>query len=294
MPAGVRGLLTTAVVGLSMAAAGCRSSVLIRPDDPAFARAQGRLAQTTAQVDSQGGPLPERVLVLQAEGFYRYRFQPPRRGFLGYAAQFAASAIEISALQSVSEALDIYDLRLRTSDAAVQLWETYLSRFPDGAYRPLVLYRLGWAYRSAAAAGFPRASGNDAFAQLRREFPDSPLLPLAADALKLPWKSKSVATAWSVVPGLGQMYVGATGRGTVHLLVGLAAVAMIAAPTVAAFQRRHDLTWGHDWPLLVVGAGGLLVLSLDYTAAYQDALQRVVEWNDRLQDGFEDAHRDAP
>ena len=133
------------------------------------------------------------------------------------------------------------------------------SRYPAGALRPLVLYRLGWAYRSTEAAGLPRKSGNEAFAQLRRECPGSPLSALAAEAHGLDWKSKDAATGWSVVPGLGQMYAGAYGQGSVHLLVALAAATMMVAPVVVAYERRHDLTWGDDWPLLVVGVGGLLV-----------------------------------
>jgi len=281
-------------MGAPLAMTACASSVLIHPDDQTFARSERHLGATSAYVESLKPPPAEAAIVLQAEGLYRYRFDPPARGFTSYAAEFAASAIEIPALQSMSGALDIFDLRLRMSDGAVQLWETYLSRYPGGALRPLVLYRLGWAYRSTEAAGLPRKSGDEAFAQLRREYPASPLSALAADAHELRWKSKDAATGWSVVPGLGQMYVGAYGAGSVHLLVALAAVTMMVAPVVVAYDRRHDLTWGHDWPLLVVGVGGLLVLSLDYTVAYQDAIKRVVDWNDRVENGFEDRHPEAP
>jgi len=279
---------------LPMAMSACASSVLIRPDDQTFARSERHLIATGAYVDKVKAPPDESAVVLQAEGLYRYRFDPPARGFTSYAAEFAASAIEIPALQSMSGALDIFDLRLRMSDGAVQLWETYLSRYPAGALRPLALYRLGWAYHSTEAAGLPRRSGDEAFAQLRREYPGSPLSALAAEAHGLPWKSKDAATGWSVVPGLGQMYVGGYGQGSVHLLVALAAVTMMVAPVVVAYERRHDLAWGNDWPLLVVGVGGLLVLSLDYTVAYQDAIKRVVEWNDRVENAFEDTHPGAP
>jgi hypothetical protein len=202
--------------------------------------------------------------------------------------------LEIPALQAMSGTLDIFDLRLRMSDGAVQLWETYLSRYRGGGLRSLALYRLGWAYRSKGAAGLPRKSGDDAFAELRREFPESPLSCLAAEASGLAWKSKDTATAWSVVPGLGQMYVGRYGQGSVHLLVALAAATMIVAPIAIGYERRRDLTWSHDWPLLAVGVGGLFALSLDYTVAYQGAVQGVVEWNDRIEDAFERAHPDAP
>jgi hypothetical protein len=282
------------IVALPAVINACASSVLIRPDDQTFARSERHLVTTSAYVGNLKPPPAEGALVLQAEGLYRYRFDPPARGFTSYAAEFGASATEIPVLQAMSGALDIFDLRLRASDGAVQLWETYLSRYPAGALRPLVLYRLGWAYHSTEAAGLPRKSGDEAFAQLRREYPGSPLSALAADAHGLDWKSKDAATGWSVVPGLGQMYVGGYAQGSVHLLVALAAVTMMVAPVVVAYDRRHDLTWGHDWPLLVVGVGGLLVLSLDYTFAYQDAIKRVVEWNDRLENAFEDQHPEAP
>jgi hypothetical protein len=284
----------SALVVLPAALSACASSALIRPDDQTFARSERHLVATGAYVANAKTPPNEAALVLQAEGLYRYRFDPPTRGFESYAAEFAASAIEIPALQSMSGALDIFDLRLRMSDGAVQLWETYLSRYPNGTLRPLVLFRLGWAYHSTGAAGLPRKSGDEAFAQLRREYPNSPLSMLAADAHGLDWKSKDAATGWSVVPGLGQMYVGGYGQGSVHLLVALAAATMLVAPIAVAYERRHDLTWGGDWPLLAVGVGGLLILSLDYTVAYQDAIKRVVEWNDRVEGAFEEAHPEEP
>jgi hypothetical protein len=284
----------SALVVLLAAMSACSSSVLIRPEDQTFARSERHLVATKTYVEKVKVPPEEAALVLQAEGLYRYRFDPPARGFTSYAAEFAASTIEIPAIQSMSGALDIFDLRLRMSDGAAQLWETYLSRYPNGAFRSLVLYRLGWAYHSTGAAGFPRKSGDEAFAQLHREYPDSPLSMLAASSHGLNWKSKDAATEWSVIPGLGQMYVGRYGQGSIHLLVALAAATMMVAPLVVAYDRRHDLTWGRDWPLLALGAGGLVVLSLDYTAAYKDAIQQVVEWNDRIESAFEDAHPAAP
>jgi hypothetical protein len=288
--------LTALVLALSLASAnlGCGASVVIRPDDPVFARAQTRLTRTVARIEAARAPADQTALMLQAESLYRYRFAPPPRGFVSYAAEFAASAIEIPALQSLSGALDIHELRLRAPDGAVQLWESYLARYPGGELRPLALYRLGWAYRSTGAAGLPRKSGDEAFAQLQRESPGSPLAVLAASTQGLAWKSKDAASAWSAVPGLGQMYVGRYAAGTGYLLVGAAAAAMIITPLVVGYQRRHDLSWSDDWPLLALGIGGLLVLSLDYTAAYQDAIARVVDWNERIENAFEDAHPDAP
>ena len=290
----MRILALLVATSFAFATLGCGASVVVRPDDPVFSRAETRLTRTIARLQGAQAPADQTALMLQAESLYRYRFAPPPRGFVSYAAEFAASAIEIPALQSLSGALDIHELRLRAPDGAVQLWESYLARYPSGNFRALALYRLGWAYRSTGAAGLPRQSGDEAFAQLERESPTSPLASLAASARHLEWKSKDAASGWSAVPGLGQMYVGRYAAGTGYLLVGLAAATMIVAPLVVGYERRHDLSWSNDWPLLALGVGGLLVLSLDYTAAYQDAIARVVDWNERIESAFEDAHPDAP
>ena len=63
---------------------------------------------------------------------------------------------------------------------------------------------------------------------------------------------------------------------------------------VIGFERRSDLTFKHDWPLLALGLGGLVVLSIDYTNSYEDAMRGVVQWNERAEAVFEDAHPDAP
>jgi hypothetical protein len=201
----------------------------------------------------------------------------------------------IARLESARAPADETALMIQAApDAAVQLWETYLARYTNGSFRGLALYRLGWAYRSTGAAGLPRQSGDEAFAQLQREDAGSPIASLAASAQHLGWKSKAAASAWSVVPGLGQMYCGRYGLGTAYLLVGVAAATMIIAPLAVGYQRRHDLSWQHDWPLLALGVGGLFVLSLDYTVAYQDAMARVVEWNEAIEDAFESTHPEAP
>jgi hypothetical protein len=281
--------LAFAIVGVS-----CSSSVLVRPDDATFARGQRRLATTMDLVQQQDAPQVEKTLMVEAEALYRYRFDPPPRGFVSYAAEFAASAIEIPALQSMSGSLDIVDLRLKTSDGAVHLWETFLARYPQSRMRSLVLYRLGWAYRSTGATGLPRRSGDEAFDLLLTESPRSPLGALALEAKKLPGKSKDAATGWSIVPGLGQMYLGQYGRGAVYVAIAAAAVTLMVAPVVVAYQRRHDLTWGRDWPLLAAGVGGIVFLSLGYTVAYQDAVRGVVEWNERIENAFDDTHPEAP
>jgi hypothetical protein len=273
---------------------GCTTSALVRPDDPVFRSAQARLASTMERVEHEQPSKEERVLFLQAESLYRYRFDPPPRGALVYLAQGAAAATDFPALQALAGSLDLIDLRLRMYDGAIQLWETLLQRHPATNLRPLILYRLGWAYRSAGAWGLPRESGDEAFELLIHERPGTPLAALAGEAEGIPWKSKDRATALSLVPGLGQLYVGERWNGTVRLAIALAAVAMVAVPVYIGYQRRQDLSWRRDWPLLAVGVGGLVVLSIDYTAAYQDALRGVVDFNERAENAFAARHPDAP
>jgi hypothetical protein len=297
MPARPASFLTDRKLALLVslvAGAGCASSVLVRTDDAIFRASQQRLAATAQRVDQENPSTEERLLFLQAESLYRYRFEMPQRGATGYLAQGAAAVFDFPALQSLAGSLDLVDLRLRTYDGSVQLWETLLQRHPDSRLRPLTLYRLGWAYRSTGVSGLPRESGDEAFAAIAREFPGSTLAPLAREAARTPWKSKTRATELSLLPGLGQIYVGEPLNGAVRLAIAVVGAALVAAPLVVAYERRQDLTWHHDWPLLVVGVGGLALLSIDYTAAYQDALRGVVDYNERVENEFETRHPDAP
>jgi len=232
-------------------------------------------------------------MFLQAESLYRYRFVTPTRSAGAYLAQAGAALIELPVLESLAGSLDLYSLRLRTSDGAVQLWETLIDRHPSSPLAPLALYRLGWAYRSSMASGFPRDSDR-AFAELARCCHDTAVAPFAAAARRVPWKSPGTATAWSLVPGLGQMYVGEYGNGTARLAIALAAAAMIIAPAAIAYERRHDLSWHDDWPLIITIAGGATILAVDYSSSYQDAMRGVVEYNERAEAEFERAHPDAP
>ena len=277
-----------------LAASACASSVLVRPDDSTFREAEGRLARTGEAVERDNPPVAEKWLFIQAESLYQYRFAPPPRGALTYFAQAAAAAADFPALQAFAGSLDLLELRLRTYDGAIHLWETLLDQHPGSRLRPLTLYRLGWAYRSGGAAGFPRDSGDEAFDLLVKEQPNSPLAALAREANATPWKSKGRATGLSIVPGLGQFYVGERWSGVARLAVALAAVAMVVAPAVIAYERRTDLTWKRDWPLLATGVGGLIVLSIDYTTAYQDALRGVVLYNERVESEFARRHPEAP
>ena len=281
------------LVALALPAA-CASSALIQPDDPTFARAEQRMVKTAALVEEARPAADERALFLQAEAFHQYRFTPPARSAVSYLAEVAAAATDFPAFQSLAGSLDLVDLRLRANDAAVQLWETLLAHRPQTVLRPLTLYRLGWAYRNSSAAGLPRASGDEAFDSLAAEALGTRLGALAREAKAVPAKSKGAAASWSVVPGFGQFYVGERLNGAIHLTVGLASVAAISLPLYVVYERRSNLTWHRDWPLFAISFAGLIALSIDYTASYEGAMRGVVQWNERAEAAFEDAHPDAP
>jgi hypothetical protein len=268
--------------------------VIIPRDDRVFGTALTRLERTRRVVSEMAPGAPESSLFMMAEGLYRYRLEFPKRSLGVYLAQAAAVAIELPALQSIAGSMDLFQLRLKTSDGAVQAWETLLAWYPQSALRPLALYRLGWAYRSASVGGLPRESGDEAFDELIAAHPHSTLSALALDAKNAPWKSTDAATAWSLIPGVGQMYVGEYRNGSARLAVGLASIGMILVPGVIGYGRRDELTWGRDWPLLATAIGGLILLSVNYSLAYEDAIRGVVEFNEREQQRFELRHPDAP
>jgi len=129
---------------------------------------------------------------------------------------------------------------------------------------------------------------------LVRSKPVSDLAGLIPAARAVPWKSKGTAATWSLVPGLGQMYVGERGSGIARLAIALAAAGAIATPIVVGLHRSSGLTFRHDWPLLALGLSGLVVLSIDYTDSYRDAMRGVIQWNERAETAFEDSHPLAP
>ena len=282
------------VVGvLASLTAGCGRSVLIHKDDLTYRRAIDHYQRTRQLVTASLAPEEDQAIFLQAEGLFRYRFAPPGRSAGSYVAQIVASLIDLPVLDSLAGALDLDTLRLRTSDGATQLWETLLARNPATPLRPLVLYRLGWAYRNSIASGFPGTS-DGAFDEVLAKHAASPIAPFAAAARKTAWKSQGSATAWSIVPGLGQMYVGAYGSGSIRLTIALAAMAMIVVPGVIAYERRNELSWHNDWPLILTGVAGVTILTSDYSSSYQDAQRRVLEYNEQSEADFETRFPAAP
>jgi len=284
--------IALAVLGLVMSG-GCGHSALIRSDDRTYQRAIERFKRTRRLVAESLATEDDQAMFMQAEGLFRYRFAPPGRGFASYLAQTAASTIDLPVLDSFAGALDLYSLRLKTYDGAVQLWESLLAHDPSTPLRPLALYRLGWAYRNSIASGLPGGS-EQAFDELIAKHAGSPFAPLAGQAKQVPWKSLDSATAWSIVPGMGQIYAGEAGNGAVRLGIAIAAAGMVIVPSVIAYRRRNDLSGGHDWPLLATGIAGAIILTTDYSSSYQDALRAVVEYNERREAEFEDHHDAAP
>jgi hypothetical protein len=274
-------------------ASGCAPSVLIRADDTAYRRSIERFQRTRQLVATSLAPDDDQAIFLQAEGLFDYRFAPPGRSLGSYLAQTTAAAVDFPVLDSLAGALDLYSLRLKTYDGAVQLWETLLARSPRTPLRPLVLYRLGWAYRNSIASGLP-GSSEGAFDELAGLGAASPLAGLAAEARQVAWKSQGSATAWSILPGAGQIYAGESKNGAVRLAIAIAAAGMVVVPSVLAFERRNDLSWRRDWPLLATGLAGAIVLTTDYSSSYQDALRAVLEHNERQEAEFERSHPDAP
>lgn len=226
---------------------------------------------------------------MQAEGFYRYRFSPPERSTEKYMAEAAAAITDFPGFQSLAGSLDLQDLRFRAPDSAVQIWETLLELHPHTKLRPLTLYRLGWAYRSVGVQGLPRSSPDEAFNELIREQPNSLLAKFAQEAKNVPWKSKETAAVRSLIPGLGQMYLGETRNGLIRLGIAIAALVAVVAPVYAATQGSQVSSLG-----AAVGVGGLIVLSFDFTSSYEDAMYGVVLWNERAESQFNLAHSSAP
>ncbi|MBC7659211.1 MAG: hypothetical protein H7249_05830 [Chitinophagaceae bacterium] len=287
-------LLLLLIVSSSLICGCSTPSILISPDDQIFQESQLRLQETIAKVSSTHAPLAEQAQFIQAESLYRYRFEPPLRSMSSYFAEVAATLTEFPAFQALAASLDIGNLRLRSADSAVQLWEGLLMHHPKTELRLLTLYRLGWAYRNIGVTGFPRDSSDETFDVLLSEFPESPTAAFAKEAKSVPWKSKETAFSRSVVPGLGQLYVGETKSAIIRLGIATGATAAILVPAYIAYHRKNELSWNKDWKLLASAFTGFLVLSFDFTSSYEDSMRGVVDFNERQEALFNRLHPTAP
>jgi TM2 domain-containing membrane protein YozV len=272
----------------------CAPSALLRPDDASFHAAHQELirsveaAQPTPSAKAPA-PAPDTVLWLQAESFYRYRFDlntPRSTG--SYVAQLAAATTDFAPLLVAASAEGMMDLRLHAYDGAAQLYEELVARHPDSPYRPLALYRLGWTYRSTLTEGFPRDSAG-ALEQLQRDYPDAPVAALVPQVLAVPWKSHDTAAVLSLIPGAGQLYVGETANGLARLGLSLGFAALAVVPIVSLAHERHL-----RWVPIVLSSAGFAGLQVSYTAAYQDAQRAVLQFNERQEAAFAARHPEAP
>jgi hypothetical protein len=266
---------------------GCAPSALIRPDDPLFRDGEARLAQAVERTPP--APPAERALFLQAESFFHARSELSRpRGSFGYALEIAAAATDFAPLSSAAASENLLQIRLQAYNGAAQLYERFLSEYPQSTLRPLALYRLGWTYRNTTAEGFPRTS-EQAFAALQPG--DSRLVPaaLVADARATPWKSLDAAEAWSLIPGGGQLYVGETLNGSVRLGIGLGFAALALVPAIHLIREQK-----FSWLPAVLSAIGIVGLEVSYSTGFEDAQRAVVQFNEAHEHAFELAHPDAP
>lgn len=267
---------------LALLSFACAPSPLIRPDDADFLRAQDRLAASQKRALDLAGPGPESALFLQAESIYRDRFTLRLHGTGSYVAQAAAAAIDFGPLSVLAAGNGMADFRLMGYDGAAQLYEAQLTRYPAGKLAPLAQYRLGWAYRSVSL-DWPRNS-EQSFTVAGKAG-----LALATQALKVPWKSQETAVTLSILPGLGQIYTGETANGLFRMVLAAAFATLAIVPTVVAV-RNHDASWQR----VALATAGLVGLQVVYTTAYQDAQRAALEFNEREEAKFEDAHPDAP
>ncbi len=265
------------------------NSALIRKDDHTFLKAQQQLQRTEKIIDGLNPELSERNLFLQAENFYQYRFLPPEKNTAKYLSEAASAITDFPGFQSLTGSLGFEDLRFRSSDSAVQIWETLLDFYPKTKLRSFTLYRLGWAYRNVGAQGLPRSSPDEAFNQLIKDYPNSLLAKLSKKAKTIPWKSKETAAVRSLIPGFGQMYLGETHNGLIRLGVAIAALVAVALPVYDAAHGGQKSSLD-----IAAGLGGLIVLSFDFTSSFEDAMRGVVLWNERAEYEFNFANQSAP
>jgi len=265
------------------------NSALIHKNDPTFSQAQQRIQHIQKIVGKLNSSNSEKNLFLQAESFYQYRFLPPKKNTAKYLSEAASAITDFPGFQSLSGSLGFEDLRFRSSDSAVQLWESLLESYPKTKLKPLTLYRLGFAYQNVGAQGLPRSDPNEAFDELIKDYPDNSLAKLAKKAKVIPWKSKETAAVRSLIPGLGQIYLDDTKSGLTRLGIAAFALAAVALPVYKAAHHRRNSQ-------LDVAAGlvGLIVLSFDFTSSFEDAMNGVVLWNEHVEAEFNIANPSAP
>jgi TM2 domain-containing membrane protein YozV len=277
-----------AAVALASVCAGCATAP--RPpltDDAKFTAAEQHLAESVKPLVAPRTLAPDEVLYLQAESFFLYRTELARGPSAGsYLAQAAAAFTDFAALNVLAASQGQLELRLRVYDGAARLYSTLTTRYPDSALRPRALYRLGWACRSTS----DEDCGSDAsFQALWAADPGSALAGRAREAILVPSKSLGAATAWSILPGAGQLYVGEVLNGSVRLSVAAGFGALTLVPIITMVSERR-----FGWLPTALSFLGLVGLQVTYTTSYQDAQRAVLDFNERQEAVFEAAHPVQP
>ncbi len=282
-------MLARSAVACAVLCWGCATAPGPHLDDPKFAAAEQRLRESAERITAPRALAPDEVLFLQAESFYDYRSElKRRRSAWSYFAQSAAAFTDFAPLTVIAASQGSFDLRLRAYDGAARLYDTLASRYPLSGLRPLALYRLGWACRSTSEQGYPCRSA-ESFDALAREYPASPLASLVPDALRAPHRSLDRATAWSLLPGAGQIYAGEALNGAVRLSVAAGFSALTLVPIVGMVQSRKV-----GWLPTALSLLGIVGLQVTYTTSYQDAQRAVLDFNERQEAAFEAAHPATP
>ncbi len=278
----------TAAVALASICLGCATaSTPLLARDAKLSSADQHLAASVNRLVAPRTLAPDEVLFLQAESFYFYRTELPRGPSLeSYLAQAGAAVTDFAALNVLAASQGSLELRLRAYDGAARLYSTLSTRYPQSALRPLALYRLGWACRSTSDED---CRSDESFQASWRDHPDSPLAERARQAVRVPSKSLGVATAWSILPGAGQIYVGEALNGTVRLSIAAAFGALSLVPIIAMVSERK-----FGWVPTALSFVGLVGLQVTYTTSYQDAQRAVLDFNEREEAAFEATHRPSP
>ena len=274
----------------------CAPSILIKKDDPTFNYARERFQKTAHLLQSENlsdtttieNISEDKALFLQAESYYRYRLELQKPSARSLATKAIAATTDFAPLSVWAASTEINQLRMQSYNGAAQLYEAFLDRYPNSNLSVLAFYRLGWVYRNVSIEGYPR-NEREAFEALIRKYPTSPYAPLAQEIMSIPFKSQGKATAWSLIPGAGQMYVGEWRLGAVHLSIATAFAAISIVPPIIMVKNQKL-----DWLGLGISLAGIVGLQVSYTIAYQDAQHRAINFNEHKEMEFENKHPEAP
>jgi len=156
----------------------------------------------------------------------------------GYLAEGAAAAFDFPALQSIAASLDLFDLRLKANDGAIQIWETLLVRYPrtpqDSATHWSIIPGAGQIYAGEAGNGLTRvgiALGGIAMV----------VVPSVLAAVKAS-RNEHIST------GEGLAYAGVAVGGLVVLSIDYSLAYQDALRAVMQFNEREEMKFEDRHP----------------------------------------------